>query len=193
MCIGLGFFHLWGFIPRVGPISSQSWVIMGGCIVKITHENWKRKTLRTSRLLIKVSVADPGISLLHQGHRICYPNYFGSFSQQSSWAHVEFVIFWCLSCAGGVGANLPKGHGYSILERCGASHGSSPVEAEGSPVLLAWLHPQVALENLSLQHGCVSSPLTHEHAHCFNPAPGASYCFIKYLQHWFPVSALWEQ
>lgn len=68
-----------------------------------------------------------------------------------------------------------------------------PMEAGGSPVILAWLDPQVALENLSLQQGCASSPLTHEHAHCFIPEPGASYCFIKYLQHRFPVLALWEQ
>lgn len=151
--------------------------------------------LRTSRLLIKASVAEPRISLLHQGLRSSYPNYFGSFSQQSTRAHVEFVIFWCPFCARGAGANLPWGHGYSTiaLERCGASRGTSPTEAAGSPVILAWLHPQVALENLSLEHGYVSSTLIHEHAHCFNPVPRASYCFIKYLQHRFPVFALWEQ
>lgn len=84
MWVGFGFFHLRGFIPPVGLISSQNWVIMGSCAVKITRENQKRKMLRTSRLLIKASVAEPHISLLHQGHRSSYPNHFGSSSQQSA-------------------------------------------------------------------------------------------------------------
>lgn len=59
----------------------------------------------------------------------------------------------------------------SLLKHRGAPRGTSPVEATGSLVISAWLHPQLALENLSLQHSRVSSMLTHEHARFFNPAP----------------------
>jgi len=45
------------------------------------------------------------------------------------------------------------------------------MEAAGSLVILAWLHPQLALVNLSLQHGRVSSVLTQERVHFFIPVP----------------------
>lgn len=90
-------------------------------------------------------------------------------------AHVEVVTFRYLLCARRGGANLPGGHGYSTatlpLKHRGAPPGTSSMEAAGLLVILAWLHLQLALEILSLQHDWVSSTLTHEHEHFFNPAP----------------------
>lgn len=88
-----------------------------------------------------------------------------------------------------------RGRGTAPLHWNAAEHPVVPLpwRQRVLQVILAWLHLQVALENLSLQHGCVSSPLSHEHVHSFNPEPGASYCSIKHLQHRFPVFALWEQ
>lgn len=131
--------------------------------------------LRTSRLLIKVSVSGPRISLLHQGHRSSYPNHFGSSSQQNAsnlcWtcdvsAYILCKTRWCKPAPG---ARLQ--HSLPPAETPWSTHGTSALEVAGLPVISAWLHPQLALENLSLQRGWVSSMLTHEHAHFFNPAP----------------------
>lgn len=99
------FFYLWGFIPPVGLISSPNWVIMGSCAVKITCENQKRKMLRTSNLLIKMSVAEPCISFS------CL-NHFGSSSQWSASISCWSCDISASFCARGAGANLPQGHGY---------------------------------------------------------------------------------
>lgn len=77
------------------------------------------------------------------------------------------------TCPGGTTTAQPHSHWHTVKHPMVASllwwH-LSP-ESVGLTVISAWLHLQLALENLSLQHGQVSSMLTHEHAGFFNPAP----------------------
>lgn len=140
--------------------------------------------LRTSRLLIKASAAEPCISLLlHQGHRSSYPNHFGSSSQHSDssscWSCSILASVLCKKswCKPALGAQLQHSPTPTDTPRsipwwhlsCGDT--SLFPESVGLPEISAWLHLQLALENLSLQHSQVSSMLTHERAGFFNPAP----------------------